>query len=370
MSVRETGTGPGRRDAETIRLNNCDGKAPASQAATREQQVQLNTGGQVGASGGVVSAAVSGNYGQMAGAAKSLQLTAPPGTNMEFNIEWKMEERIGTVSGATLGANSAEYHLFRPMDVQIASQKDLGCGVAQVTQSSQPTPPTSVTASSMKPSNPPVSPTTAPTNTLQPPTKTPLPTNTPPPPTQALTPTPAPKPGDVLYRAEWPDGTNDWGEPGGWGFIPTDKTLIYDGSGASTILAPYRPGDHKIVNYAVEAEIRTPRGNCGHYFLVARSGYKAGVYYHQCYGNNWKAMITTDDDPRFDNNSLITEWFWNPGADWHVYRFEVQGPRLEFYFDGKKITGVDNTGFREGGQVGIRVYYVPLELRSFKIIAR
>jgi len=204
LVVKETGTGPGKKDVEIIKINNCDGKAPATQVAERGQSVQLGGGVSLGASGGVVQAAVIGNYATGAHTTKSLQLTAPPGTHMEYNLEWTMEERNGMVTKEGVAADPALYRHFRPVDVRIVAQKDIGCGVP-IAQAPPATP-----------TQPPL-PTSPPTATELPrPTSTPAPTKTP-------VPTPFTKPGSVLKSGE------TWYQ-GGWSLKVT--SFNYDSLGA------------------------------------------------------------------------------------------------------------------------------------------
>lgn len=181
LVVKETGTGPGKKDVEIIKINNCDGKAPATQVAERGQSVQLGGGTSLGASGGLVQAAVMGNYSTGAYTTKSLQLTAPPGTHMEYNLEWTMEERNGMVIKEGVTADPALYRHFRPVDVRIVLQKDRGCeGGSSSEPVSESSSQLSVTPDPMPRSNnaPPPVVAPRPTETAYP-TRTPQPTSTP-----------------------------------------------------------------------------------------------------------------------------------------------------------------------------------------------
>jgi hypothetical protein len=129
MQVVEQGKGPGKEDTETIHLNNCNGKADAVQIATRAQSVQLEVGGDLGVGIEVVQAAVNAKYATSAYTSKSIQLTAPPGTDMVFNLKWSLAENVGVVSNVGPRGLSVTYHQFTPIDVQIVDQGDLGdCG--------------------------------------------------------------------------------------------------------------------------------------------------------------------------------------------------------------------------------------------------
>jgi hypothetical protein len=178
FQVTETSVGPSGRELETIRLNNCDGKADTTQVVERGQTVQIEGGAQLGVSIEVIQAAVTGKYSKGFSYKKSQMLTAPPGTNMEFTLEWTMEERVGTVAKDGQAATKAGYRYIIPTYVQISSQKDFGCA-----GSSQPTLP----APSASKVTPPIQPPTATpppsaskvTPPIQPPTATPLPAPTP-----------------------------------------------------------------------------------------------------------------------------------------------------------------------------------------------
>jgi len=127
LQVIETSSQPAQSETETVRVNNCDGKADATQIAQRAQAIQVEGGAQLGVGIGVIQTAVTAKYGTLSYSSKSQQLTAPPGTSMEFALVWTLEQRTGTVSEDGQSAKQALYHLFRPMDVQIQSQRDLGC---------------------------------------------------------------------------------------------------------------------------------------------------------------------------------------------------------------------------------------------------
>jgi hypothetical protein len=161
FQVTETSAGPSGSELETIRLNNCDGKADTTQVVERGQTVQIEGGAQLGVSIEVIQAAVTGKYSKGFSYKKSQMLTAPPGTNMEFTLEWTMEERVGTVAKDGQAATKAGYRYLIPTYVQIRSQKDLG-GCAGASPSTLPAP----SASKVTPP-------------IQPPTATPLPAPTP-----------------------------------------------------------------------------------------------------------------------------------------------------------------------------------------------
>jgi hypothetical protein len=216
LEVIEKGTGPNRQDIEVLHLNNCDGKADATQSVERGQMVQIEGGAELGVSIEVIEAAVTGKYATASYANKNISLTAPPKTNMEFTLEWTMKEQNGTVSAK---GKSAPYHHLTPIDVQIQAQRDLGCGTVVTltptnvseTASAMSSPTVSVQATDT--SVPPTSTPLPPTYTPIPPTATPIPSPTPiPPPTDTPIPPPTPTSSLILpfqdgfdngLRPEW-----------------------------------------------------------------------------------------------------------------------------------------------------------------------
>ncbi|MFL5627375.1 MAG: hypothetical protein ACJ788_17505 [Ktedonobacteraceae bacterium] len=146
LQVQETNTGAGDQEMETIHLNNCNGKADASQLAERGSTVQLEGGTQLGVNVSVVTAAVNGQYTTGAQRIKSITLTAPPGTNMEFTLRWMLEERTGQVTRSNING-TANYRYLVPVSVDIVDQRDQGCG-----QVSQPPDPSTELAS-LRPDN-------------------------------------------------------------------------------------------------------------------------------------------------------------------------------------------------------------------------
>lgn len=370
--VKETGEGPGKRDTEFIGLNNCDGKAAAVQVAERGQVVQLSGGTSIGASSGVVSGAVSANYGSGASTSKSLQLTAPPGTNMEFTIEWAMEERAGIVTKEGVNADPAAYRHFRPVAVQIVRQQDLGCPGGQVAQ---------VVATAMTPAPPP----TARPSDTPPPTPSPKPTGTPIPPT----PTPCP-PGCVLYEADWSSGLNGWGASQGWKTL--DGILVNDGTKGAWgkwIAGPYHPGAQKINNYAVEAEIQVVRSSggglaCDDYVsfgIVARAradrtieAYWVGIGWDAPWGG-WVPTAHISANPLRRNfggckSALIEPVGFAPRNNWQTYRVEVKGNEVALFVDDELVAETKSNTYLEGGLVGLWSQRTELSVRSFAIIRR
>ncbi len=389
LVVKETGSGPGRHDREIILLNNCDGTAEAKQIAQRGQSVQISGGTQVGASGAVVNAAVDAHYAQGATTSKSLELSAPPGKRMEITIEWTMEEREGFVTKEGVAVDPALYHHFRPVDVQIVSQRDLGCPNGPITiprtsntQGQVATPvgkipspntdgimesadpldqaTTSAPPPTLKPSDTPPPPTAKPTNTPQPPTATPCPS------------------GCILYQADWSNGFDGWSVTQDWKTI--NGMLVNGGKDegwGTWIKAPYQPGQLKIVNYAVEAEMQAVREGGGgadcratvSFGVVARAT-SEGAY--------WVGIGEPWSKPRAAAGPLrraiagcaedLASGSYDIGTDWQTYRVEVQGNTVSLQINGMPVLQTTSNRYLEGGMVGLWSQGVELNVRSFKVI--
>ncbi|MCD6345026.1 MAG: hypothetical protein J7M17_05445, partial [Anaerolineae bacterium] len=122
--------GTGDTVAETVHLNNCGGKADTEQIAERTQTISIEGEAELGVGYQILEASVAARYSESNTVRKSQKLVAPPGTNMEFVLLWTEEVRSGTITveGKT---GQAVYHINTPIAVELASSKDLGCGVDQ-----------------------------------------------------------------------------------------------------------------------------------------------------------------------------------------------------------------------------------------------
>lgn len=129
IQVHETGIEETNTIAETIRMNNCGGKADAKQIAERSIAIEIKGAGRIGIQYGALQAAVSGRYGKSSITTKSQELTAPPGTNMEFTLAWLEEGYTGLITTEDK-PNQATYRVRLPVSVELVSSRDLGCGGA------------------------------------------------------------------------------------------------------------------------------------------------------------------------------------------------------------------------------------------------
>jgi hypothetical protein len=109
---------------ETIRMNNCGGKHITEQAVQRTFATGLDVNSQDQANYAGLEDLVAGKYGVDRDATKSQLLKAPPGTNMEFVLQWREDMRSGNVFA---GDRIASYEVHIPMAVELVSSRDLLC---------------------------------------------------------------------------------------------------------------------------------------------------------------------------------------------------------------------------------------------------
>ncbi len=110
---------------ETININNCGNKAESSQTASRSFSTKISGTGTIKAGyDKVIEGSVSATYEQFKNITKTQTLTAAPGTNMEFVLEWSDDVRTGN---ATVNGERADYTVNIPISVAQISSRDLGC---------------------------------------------------------------------------------------------------------------------------------------------------------------------------------------------------------------------------------------------------
>jgi hypothetical protein len=119
---------------ETIRINNCGGKADSEQIA--ERSFSMNIEGFVDVNiGTIVEGSVGTKYGQYTSISKTHKLIAPPGTHMEFILEWTEQTwRGNVVSNGQLGS----YNIHAPIGVEQISARDLDDCPISTTEVIQP----------------------------------------------------------------------------------------------------------------------------------------------------------------------------------------------------------------------------------------
>jgi hypothetical protein len=231
---------------------------------------------------------------------------------------------------------------------------------------------------------------TLPTLTAILPTPTTIPpTNTPLVPTPTLTPCP---PGCTLYQADWSRGRSDWLGPQSWtttgdGMLLNDGTNgLYRRGGLGRIMAPYKLGQHGIVDYAVEAEIqmvRSDQAECGSGFGIIvrldeenrsadsldRGGYWIGV---QNDNFNQRSFLYATAGIPFGwgcgPNTVLAQEPIAVDKKPHIYRVEVQGNSIRLLVDQNLRFEENDNRYRSGGQVGLWSVATQLAVRYLKII--
>lgn len=129
------GSNSNKEEIQTIELDNCDGKGNAVRTEQRSQSIDVTISAELaaklGASAEVISAEVHAAVGiantQGAERSTSIQLAAPPGTRMIFQLVWTGEEQIGIVQNLRESNIPIAFQSFLPMDVRIKGQSDIGC---------------------------------------------------------------------------------------------------------------------------------------------------------------------------------------------------------------------------------------------------
>jgi hypothetical protein len=122
-------------ETQLIPLYNCDGKAEYKRTEVRSQsieaQISAELAAQIGVSAEVAHAAVQAAVGGAltSGSARgtSIELVAPPGTNMEIQLVWKGDEQVGVVQNILGSDVPIAFRSFSPIDVRVKSQYDIGC---------------------------------------------------------------------------------------------------------------------------------------------------------------------------------------------------------------------------------------------------
>jgi hypothetical protein len=126
LTVNETSAEITEVTKEAIRMNNCGGTGEVKQVAERSKSVNVEYAGSLGVDKVVVNGEVSAKYGEINTSAKKMELVAPAGTNMEFQIEWTEKTWIGIVT-AQGKDGQASYKVSVPISVELISSQNLGC---------------------------------------------------------------------------------------------------------------------------------------------------------------------------------------------------------------------------------------------------
>ncbi len=145
------GESPNEQVIQTIEIDNCDGMSDVTRTEQRTRSVEVTIStemaAKIGASVEVVSAEIQAAVGSAiaseAQSSTSIQLSAPPGTRMLFQLLWIGKEQVGIVQNLRGSGIPVVFQSFTPTDVRIKSQQDIGCpspGALQPVVTSQPSP--------------------------------------------------------------------------------------------------------------------------------------------------------------------------------------------------------------------------------------
>lgn len=123
VQLQELSNNPVSYD-ETVHINNCGGKADSEQTASRSFATNIEGGAEFKAGYEmIVEGGISAKYSQYRNVSKSMRLTAPPSTNMEFVLRWSEDVHAGNV---TIDGATGTYEVRVPVEVEQLSSRDLG----------------------------------------------------------------------------------------------------------------------------------------------------------------------------------------------------------------------------------------------------
>lgn len=135
LTIKETAAEITDATHEVIHMNNCGGKGDAKQVAQKSKSVNVEYAGKLSSDKFVVEGEISRKYNEINEDTKSLELVAPAGTNMEFDILWTEKTWIGIVTEQGKDGQG-NYKVSVPISVELISSQDLGCGTNQVSPTS------------------------------------------------------------------------------------------------------------------------------------------------------------------------------------------------------------------------------------------
>jgi hypothetical protein len=121
---------------EWVAIDNCVGAKPVDRHLERAAEVRLDPAPRLGAR--AIEAAVVEHYASdkrlmSAGAPVSLDLTAPPGQHMRFEVEWSTSTFTGTVRSDGRPTGEWQYAYEVPLSVELRSLHDVGCAAVAAT---------------------------------------------------------------------------------------------------------------------------------------------------------------------------------------------------------------------------------------------
>ncbi len=137
LTVNETSAEITEVTNEAIHMNNCGSKGEVKQIAEKSKSVNVEYAGSLGVDKVVVNGEVSAKYGEVTAITKKIELVAPAGTNMQFNLEWTEKTWLGIVTAQDKDGQ-ANYKVSVPISVELVSSQDLGCDTSNPYKDSCP----------------------------------------------------------------------------------------------------------------------------------------------------------------------------------------------------------------------------------------
>jgi serine/threonine protein kinase len=220
--------------------------------------------------------------------------------------------------------------------------------------------------------------------------------------TQRPAPSPTPvAPGTVLYQANWSDDLGSWIGSSEWkasqnGQIGSDGTS----QNSFSIWAPVQMPTN---NYAVEARIQYVRASFplgGGSSTYSTDNYEFGIMVRgDTNEDGYEVGMSTIYDanilPEFigrprgalinlvqnDGNSsgafdgltqpqgVLANSQYQIDTNWHIYRVEVTGNSIKFFFDGALLVNTTDNTYINGLRVGLRAVYATIKVTGFKVTA-
>ena len=186
------------------------------------------------------------------------------------------------------------------------------------------------------------------------------------------------RPGTVLYHTDWSHGLAGWQTTPGWHVV--QGQLQVESNDATSILLLYKP---PVTNYAVEARIRVAHllvQHGGHFSIFAdkaagRDGFEAGVSSlmppgPKPFGSHPQAQVFINPMSSMSPGSF-QPIDYDPHADWHTYRIEVQASEATFFIDGSPAGSAnsDQTSILANGPIGLSSSEITMCVSSFTITA-
>lgn len=179
-----------------------------------------------------------------------------------------------------------------------------------------------------------------------------------------------PTPGTVLYSADTSGGFDRWTTSKEWKLFR--GMLVNDGSNQDGLLMP--PFQPSVADYAVEVDIQVLPGQCNLNSYYYKSGFGIGLRLANQTGY-WSGPDCAGSDKIYygsmDSTVDMGAHGFDPGTDWHTYRFAVKGNTLQSSVDGTVLIQVTDNRLigQEAGQIGLYYHNDQINIRSFKVIA-